>query len=43
MKCFSTNFEVLMYTTKSNEFEQKELHFNFLQIKGGTKWTDQQD
>ncbi len=32
-----------MYTSKNNEFEQKELNFNFLQIKGGTKWTDQQD
>ncbi len=43
MKCFSTNFEDLIYNTKNNEFEQKELNFNFLQIKGGTKWTDQQD
>ncbi len=38
MKCFSTNFKDLMYYTKNNEFEQKELNFNFLQIKGGTKY-----
>jgi hypothetical protein len=43
MKCFSTNFKDLIYKTKNNEFGQKELNFNFLQIKGGTKWTDQQD
>jgi hypothetical protein len=43
MKCFSTNFKDLIYNTKNNEFEQKELNSNFLQIKGGTKWTDQQD
>jgi hypothetical protein len=43
MKCFSQISKILCITQKNNEFEQKELNFNLLQIKGGTKWTDQQD